>query len=74
MIVNERKLYEAQLSCKELIALDTAERALADVTAMFGSNGTLVAAETGECIDLAELGRVRAVLDFFHDRKVFERV
>lgn len=74
MILNEKKLYEIQLTGKELTALDVSERALAEVAEMFGSNGTLVAAETGECVDLSELNRVRAVLDFFYIHKIFERV
>ena len=74
MKLNNRKLYDVQFTYEELCALDTAESALADVTAMFGSMGTLVAAETGECVDLSELSRVRAVLSLFHDSRIFERV
>ena len=74
MKVNDRKLYDCQFSWEELEALEDAERAITEVVTLFGSEGTLVAAETGECIDLSELNRVRAILDFFHDHRVFERI
>lgn len=74
MKVNNRKLYDCQFSWEELEALEDAERAIAEVATLFGSEGALVAAETGECVDLSELNRVRAILDFFHDHRVFERV
>ena len=74
MKVNNRKLYDCQFSWEELEALEDAERAITEVVTLFGSEGTLVAAETGECVDLSELNRVRAILDFFHDHRVFERV
>ena len=51
-----------------------AERVITEVVTLFGSEGTLVAAETGECVDLSELNRVRAILDFFHDHRIFERM
>lgn len=74
MKVNNRKLYDCQFDCEELCALEDAERAITEVVTLFGSEGTLVAAETGECVDLSELNRVRAILDFFHDHRVFERI
>ena len=70
----DRKLYNVQFSYEELQALEGAERAITEVVTLFGSEGTLVAAETGECVDLSELNRVRAILDFFHDHRVFERI
>jgi hypothetical protein len=70
----ERKLYDVQFTCEELYALESAERALTEVAVMFGSEGALVSAETGECVELSELNRIRAVLDFFHDHRIFERV
>lgn len=74
MKINDRKLYDVQFTYEELCALENAEYALTEVAVMFGSEGTLVAAETGECVDLSELNRIRAVLDFFHNHRVFERV
>ena len=74
MKLNNRKLYDVQFTYEELCALEIAKRALSEVEATFGSKGMLVAAETGECVDLSELSRVRAVLDFFHDHGIFERV
>jgi hypothetical protein len=74
MKVNNCKLYDCQFDLDELNALEGAERAITEVVTLFGSEGTLVAAETGECVDLSELNRVRAILDFFHDHRVFERV
>lgn len=74
MKVNNRKLYDCQFNCEELCALEGAERAITEIVTLFGSEGTLVAAETGECVDLSELNRVRAILDFFHDHRVFERI
>ena len=74
MKINDRKLYDVQFSYEELCALESAERALTEVAVMFGSNGALMSAETGECVELSELDRVRAILDFFHDHRVFERV
>ena len=74
MKLNDRKLYDVQFSLEELEALQGAERAITEVVTLFGSEGTLVAAETGECIELSELNRIRAVLDFFYDHRVFERI
>ena len=55
MKLNDRKLYDVQFTYEELCALENAERALTEVAVMFGSKGALVAAETGECVDLSEL-------------------
>ena len=74
MKFNDRKLYDCQFDYEELCALEGAERAITEIVTTFGSEGTLVAAETGECVDLSELNRVRAILDFFHDHRVFERI
>ena len=74
MKLNDRKLYDCQFDYEELRALEGAERAITEIVTLFGSEGTLVAAETGECVQLSELNRVRAVLDFFHDHRIFERV
>ena len=74
MRLNDRKLYDCQFDYEELCALEGAERAITEVVTLFGSEGTLVAAETGECVDLSELNRIRAVLDFFHDHRIFERI
>lgn len=74
MKINDRKLYDVQFTLKELEALEGAERAITEVATLFGSEGTLVAAETGECVDLSELSRVRAILDFFYDHRIFERI
>ena len=74
MKLNDRKLYDVQFSLEELEALQGAVRAITEVVTLFGSEGTLVAAETGECIELSELNRIRAVLDFFYDHRVFERI
>ena len=72
MKLNDRKLYDVQFSLEELEALQGAERAITEVVTLFGSEGTLVAAETGECIELSELNTIRADLDFFYDHRVFE--
>ena len=74
MKLNDRKLYDVQFSLEELEALQGAERAITEIVTLFGSEGTLVAAETGECVDLSELNRVRAILDFIHDHRIFERM
>ena len=74
MKLNDRKLYDVQFTYEELCALENAERAITEVVTLFGSDGTLVAAETGERVELSELNRVRAILDFFHDHGVFERI
>ena len=74
MKLNNRKLYDCQFDYEELCALEGAERAITEIVTLFGSEGTLVAAETGECVDLSELNRVRAILDFFHDYRIFERM
>lgn len=74
MKLNDRKLYDCQFDYEELRALEGAERAITEVVTLFGSEGALVAAETGECIELSELNRIRAVLDFFYDHRVFERI
>ena len=74
MKLNDRKLYDVQFDYEELCALEGAERAITEIVTLFGSEGMLVAAETGECVDLSELNRVRAILDFFHDHRIFERM
>ena len=74
MKINNRKLHDVQFTEKELNALSDAERALTEVAVAFGTECTLVAAETGECVQLSELNRVRAILDFFYDHRVFEVV
>ena len=74
MKLNDRKLYDVQFDWNELEALEGAERVITEVVTLFGSEGRLVAAESGECVDLSELNRVRAILDFFHDHGVFERI
>lgn len=74
MKINNHKLYDVQFDWNELGALERAERAITEVVTLFGSEGALLAAETGECVELSELNRVRAILDFFHDHRVFERI
>lgn len=74
MKINERKLYDIQLSVEELEALHSAERAITDVIVQFGPGGALVAGETGESVEMSELNRVRAILDFFQDHRIFERI
>ena len=73
MKIVDRKLYNVQFSFEELEALEGAERAIAEIVTLFGSEGYLMSAESGECVDLSELNRVRAILDFFHDHRIFER-
>ena len=74
MKLTNRKLYDCQFNLDELNALEGAERAITEIVTMFGSEGCLMSAETGECVDLSELNRVRAILDFFYDHRVFERI
>ena len=74
MKLNDKKLYDVQFTYEELCAIENAERALTEVAVVFGSEGVLVAAETGEAVELSELNRVCAILDFFYDHRVFERV
>ena len=74
MKINNRKLYDIQFTYEELCALENAERAITEVVTLFGTEGYLMSAETGECVDLSELNRVRGILDFFHDHRVVERV
>ena len=73
MTTTNRKLYDIQFTLDELNALSAAERALTEITTLFGSEGHLMSAETGEVVMLDELNRVRAILDFFYDHRVFER-
>ena len=74
MKINDRKLYDCQFDWNELDALEGAERAIAEIVTLCGSEGHLMSAETGEVVMLDELNRVRAILDFFHDHRVFERL
>lgn len=73
MTVNNRKLYDIQFTLEELEALQGAERAITEIVTLFGSEGHLMSAETGEVVMLNELNRVRGILDFFYDHRVFER-
>lgn len=74
MKINNRKLYDVQFTLEELEALQDAERAITEIVTLFGSEGHLMSAETGEAVALDELNRVRGILDFFYDHRVFERV
>lgn len=74
MTIKTRNFHDVQFTYEELKALESAERALNEVAVAFGTECTLVAAETGECVNLSELNRVRAILDFFCDHRVFEVV
>ena len=74
MKINDRKLYDVQFTLEELEALQGAERALTEIAMLFGSEGYLQSAETGEVVMLEELNRVRGILDFFYDHRFFERV
>jgi hypothetical protein len=74
MKINDRKLYDVQFSHEELEALQGAERAITEIVTLFGSEGHLMSAETGEVVMLDELNRVRGILDFFYDHRVFERI
>ena len=73
MTVNNRKLYDIQFTLEELEALQGAERAIAEITTLFGSEGHLMSAETGEVVMLDELNRVRGILSCFYDHRIFER-
>lgn len=54
--------------------LEKAERIINNLPIFFGSDGALMSAETGECVELCELNRVRAILDFFVDYRTFELI
>ena len=73
MTVNNRKLYDIQFTLEELEAFQGAERAITESVTLFGSEGHLMSAETGEVVMLDELNRVRGILDFFYDHRIFER-
>ena len=73
MTVNNRKLYDIQFTLEELEALQGAERAITEIVTLFGSEGHLMSAETGEAVMLDELNRVRGILDFFYGHRIFER-
>ena len=74
MKINDRKLYDIQFTLEELEALQGAERAIKEIVMLFGSEGHLMSAETGEVVMLDELNRVRGILSCFYDHRVFERV
>lgn len=74
MTTTKKTIHDIQFSVEELNALAHAERALAEVSVKFGTQATLMSAETGEIVQLEELNRVRAILDFFVDHRVFEVV
>ena len=74
MKINDRKLYDVQFTREELEALQGAERAITEIVTLFGSEGCLISAETGEVVMLDELDQVRGILDFFYDHRIFERV
>lgn len=74
MTVNNRKLYDVQFTIEEFEALQGAERAIKEIVTLFGSEGHLMSAETGEVVMLDELNRVRGILDFFYDYRIFERM
>ena len=73
MTVNNRKLYDIQFTLEELEALQGAKRAITEIVTLFGSEGHLMSAETGEVVMLDELNRMRGILDFFYDHRIFER-
>lgn len=74
MKINNRKLYDIQFTLEELEALQGAERTITEIVTLFGSEGHLMSSETGEVVTLDELNRVRGILDFFCNYRVFERM
>ena len=74
MTTTKKTLHDVKFSFEELQALEGAERALTEVSVIFGTQATLMSAETGEIVQLEELNRVRAILDFFAEHRVFEVV
>jgi hypothetical protein len=74
MTTTKKAIHDIQFTYEELSALNDAERALAEISVMFGTQATLMSAETGEIVQLEELNRVRAILDFFVGHRVFEVV
>ena len=74
MTTTKKSIHDVQFTNEELNALAQAERALTEVSIAFGTQVTLMSAETGEIVQLEELNRVRAILDFFVEHRVFEVV
>lgn len=74
MKINDRKLYDVQFTLEELEALQGTERVIKEIVTLFGSEGHLMSAETGEVVMLDELNRVRGILSCFYEHRVFERV
>lgn len=74
MTATKKAIHDIQFTCKEVSALSDAECALAEISVAFGTQATLISAETGEVVQLEELNRVRAILEFFVEHRVFEVV
>lgn len=72
MTTTKKTIHNIRLTHAELIALQEAHDVLSEITAMFGTQATLMSAETGEVVELDELSRVRGVLSFFREYRVFE--
>lgn len=74
MTITTKRVFDIQLTQDEIDTLEEAERIINNLPIFFGSDGALMSAETGECVELCELNRVRAILDFFVDYRTFELV
>lgn len=74
MTITNKRVFDIQLTQDEINTLENAERIINDLSIFFGSDDALMSAESGECVVLEELNRVRAILDFFVDYRAFEIV
>ena len=74
MTTTNKRVFDVQLTQDEINTLKKAERIINNLPIFFGSDGALMSAETGECVELCELNRVRAILDFFVDYRTFELI
>lgn len=72
MTITNKRVFDIQLTQDEINTLENTERIITDLSIFFGSDDALMSAETGECVALCELNRVRAILDFFVDYRTFE--
>lgn len=74
MTITNKRVFDVQLTQDEINTLENAERIINNLSIFFGSKDALASAETSECVELCELNRVRAILDFFVDYRTFEIV
>lgn len=72
MRIEEAKVHRVLLEQEVIDALELVDNELGAIHRAFEGKGTLVSVETGCCVDIGELCRVRGILELFYNYVTFE--